>query len=78
MDIVGIAGDMRADEGHAEQAAPESIKHGLDQQQAKGVKLKLSSGQDLEGTSASVTTQTVRVTQLSGVDVLRRSSGSIM
>lgn len=60
--------DVRAEESHADQAVPESIKHVLDQQQGKRVKLRLSSGQDVEGTVTSVSAQTVKITQLSGME----------
>lgn len=61
-----LGSEVLAEERHAEQAAPESLKQALDSQVGKRVKLKLTSGQDLEGTVASVTAQTVQLTQLAG------------
>ncbi|MEK7763955.1 MAG: hypothetical protein CAF43_008850 [Nitrospira sp. CG24C] len=63
-----VGSDLWAEEKHAEQAVSESLKQALDQLIGKRVKLKLTSGQDLEGTVASVTGQTVQLTQLTGAE----------
>jgi hypothetical protein len=65
----GVSGStVWAEERHAEQAVPESLKQALDQLIGKRVKLKLTSGQDMEGTVASVAAQTVQLTQLAGAE----------
>lgn len=48
--------------------SPEAIRHTLEQQTGKRVKLKLVSGQDLEGKVSRVGSQAVVVTELSGMD----------
>jgi hypothetical protein len=63
-----VGSDIWAEERHAEQAVSESLKQTLDQLIGKRVKLKLTSGQDMEGTVASVTAQTVQLTQLTGAE----------
>jgi hypothetical protein len=65
----GVVGsDIWAEERHAEQAVSENLKQALDQLIGKRVKLKMTSGQDMEGTVASVTAQTVQLTQLTGAE----------
>jgi hypothetical protein len=63
-----VGSDIWAEERPAEQAVSESLKQALDQLIGKRVKLKLTSGQDMEGTIASVTAQTVQLTQLTGAE----------
>jgi hypothetical protein len=63
-----LGSDIWAEEKHAEQAVSESVKQALDQLIGKRVKLKLTSGQDMEGTVASVTAQTAQLTQLAGAE----------
>ena len=48
--------------------SPDSIRHTLEQQTGKRVKLKLVSGQDLEGKVSRVGSQAVVVTELSGME----------
>ena len=68
LSVGALGSDIWAEERHAEQAVSESLKQALDQLIGKRVKLKLTSGQDLEGTVASVTAQTVQLTQLTGAE----------
>jgi preprotein translocase subunit YajC len=48
--------------------SPEAIRHTLEQQAVKRVKLKLISGQDLEGKVSKVGSQAVVITELSGME----------
>ena len=48
--------------------SPEVIRHTLEQQAGKRVRLKLVSGQDLEGKVSRVGSQAVVVTELSGME----------
>ena len=48
--------------------SPEAIRHTLEQQAGKRVKLKLVSGQDLEGNVSKVGAHAVVVTELSGME----------
>ena len=48
--------------------SPEAIRHTLEQQTGKRVKLKLVSGQDLEGKVSRVGSQAAVVTELSGME----------
>lgn len=48
--------------------SPDSIRHTLEQQTGKRVKLKLVSGQELEGKVSRVGSQAVVVTELSGME----------
>ena len=59
---------LLAQEAHFELSAPDAVKQALDQQAGKLVKVKLISGQDLEGMVTKVGTQAVHLAQLSGMD----------
>ncbi len=48
--------------------SPDAIKHALEQQVGKRVKVKLESGQDLEGKVAKVGTHAAQLTELSGME----------
>ena len=48
--------------------SPEAIRHTLEQQTGKRVKLKLVSGQDLEGKVSKVGLHAVVITELSGME----------
>jgi hypothetical protein len=48
--------------------APDTIRQTLEQQLARRVKVKLESGQDLEGKVAKVGTHAVQVSKLSGME----------
>lgn len=69
--IGGFAGTIST--GFAEDQAidlnsPEAIRHTLEQQAGKRVKVKLVSGQDLEGKVSKVGSQAVVITELSGME----------
>jgi len=68
LSVGALGSDIWAEERHAEQAVSESVKQALDQLIGKRVKLKLTSGQDIEGTVANVTAQTAQLTQLTGAE----------
>ncbi|HYM37271.1 MAG TPA: hypothetical protein VES96_02605 [Nitrospiraceae bacterium] len=59
---------LHADEIVFEVNEPSWIAKTLEHQMGKRVKLKLRSGQELEGTVAKVGAQAVHVTQLAGMD----------
>lgn len=48
--------------------SPDAIKHALEQQVGKRVKVKLVSGQDLEGKVAKVGSHAVHLSELSGME----------
>ena len=70
--MVGIVGPsvrtMRAEEHPIDLSSPDAIRHTLEQQTGKRVKLKLMSGQDLEGKVAKVGNQVVALSELTGMD----------
>lgn len=68
LSVVTWGSDIWAEERPAEQVVSESVKQALDQQIGKRVKLKLISGQDVEGTVTSVTAQTAQLAQLTGAE----------
>ena len=49
--------------------SPEAIRHTLEQQAGKRVKLKLVSGQDVEGKVSKVGSHAVVMTELSGMEL---------
>lgn len=66
--LSAAAPQLFAEDIHFELGAPDAIRPALDQQVGKRVKLKLVSGQDIEGVVSKVGTQAVHLTQLSGMD----------
>ena len=68
LSVGALGSDIWAEERPAEQVVSESVKQALDQLIGKRVKLKLISGQDLEGIVTSVTAQTAQLTQLNGAE----------
>ena len=59
---------LLAQEAHFELSVADAVKQALDQEVGKRVKLKLVSGQDLEGLVAKVGTQAVHLTHLSSLE----------
>ncbi|NOT22711.1 MAG: hypothetical protein HOP22_08290 [Nitrospiraceae bacterium] len=69
--IGGLAGPIplvSAEEQAIDLNSPEAIRHTLEQQAGKRVKLKLVSGQDVEGKVSKVGLHAVVVTELSGME----------
>lgn len=63
-----ISSTVSAEDQVIDLNSPEAIRHALEQQTGKRVKLKLVSGQDLEGKVSRVGSQAVVVTELSGME----------
>ncbi len=59
---------VSAEEAVLDLNSPDAIKHALEQQVGKRVKVKLESGQDLEGKVAKVGTHAVQLSELSGME----------
>lgn len=57
-----------AEEAMLDLNSPDAIKHTLELQIGKRVKVKLESGQDLEGKVAKVGSHAVQLTELSGME----------
>ncbi|THJ21554.1 MAG: hypothetical protein CAF45_012130 [Nitrospira sp. CG24E] len=69
--IGGFAGTIPqafAEEQVIDLNSPEAMRHTLEQQVGKRAKLKLVSGQDLEGNVSKVGSHAVVVTELSGME----------
>lgn len=69
--VVGAGGavpTVSAEETVLDLNGPDVIKHALEQQVGKRVKVKLESGQDLEGKVAKVGTHAVQLSELSGME----------
>jgi hypothetical protein len=69
---LGLAGTMpavAADEPIVDVNSPDAMKASLEQQIGKRVKVRLESGQDLEGKVAKVGLQAVQLTELSGMEL---------
>jgi hypothetical protein len=69
--IGGLTGTMPpvfAEDQAIDLNSPEAIRHTLEQQAGKRVKLKLVSGQDLEGKVSKVGAHAIIVTELSGME----------
>jgi hypothetical protein len=69
--IGGFAGTIplaSAEEQVIDLNSPEAIRHTLEPQVGKRVKLKLASGQDVEGKVAKVGSHAVVVTELGGME----------
>ena len=71
---LGIGGDLGgtaiavAEEHQLDLNAPDAIRQTLEQQLGKRVKVKLESGQDLEGKVAKVGSHAVQLSELSGME----------
>ena len=59
---------IMAEEHQIDLSSPDAIRHMLEQQTGKRVKLKLMSGQDLEGKVAKVGNQAVTLIELTGME----------
>lgn len=57
-----------ADEPTVDANSPDAVRQALEQQQGKRVKVKLVSGQDLDGKVAKVGSQVVVLSELSGME----------
>jgi hypothetical protein len=57
-----------AEEHQIDLSSPDAVRHTLEQQQGKRVKIKLVSGQDLEGKVGKVGNQAVVLTELTGME----------
>ena len=66
--VPGGLSTANADEQGFDLNAPEVIKHALEQQVGKRVKVRLKGGQDLEGKVAKVGTHAVLLTELTGME----------
>jgi hypothetical protein len=65
---IGTVSSAMGDEPQLDLNSPDVIKQMLDQQVGKRVKVKLKSGQDLEGKVAKVGSHAVQLTELSGME----------
>lgn len=65
---IGTVPVVMADEPQLDLNSPDVIKQLLDQHVGKRVKVKLESGQDLEGKIAKVGSHAVHLTELSGME----------
>lgn len=59
---------VSAEEAVLDLNSPDAIKHALEQQVGKRVKVKLESGQDLEGKVAKVGSHAIQLSELSGME----------
>jgi len=66
--FVGTVPFVLADEPGVDLNSPEAIRHTLEQQTGKRVKLKLQSGQELEGKISKVGSHVVVVSELVGME----------
>ncbi len=66
--VGGAVSSAFADEPGVDLNSPEAIRHTLEQQTGKRVKLKLQSGQELEGKISKVGSNVVVVSELSGME----------
>lgn len=66
--FVGTVSAVSAGEPVIDLNSPEAIRHMLEQQAGKRVKLKLQSGQELEGKISKVGSAVVVVSELSGME----------
>lgn len=65
---IGTVPSAMGDEPQLDLDSPDVIKQMLDRQVGKRVKVKLKSGQDLEGKVAKVGSHAVQLTELSGME----------
>lgn len=65
---MGTAVVMAAEEQTLDLNSPDVVKHALEQQIGKRVKVKLTSGQDLDGKVAKVGSSAVLLSELSGME----------
>lgn len=66
--VDGAVSPVFADEPMVDLNSPEAIRHTLEQQTGKRAKLKLQSGQELEGKISKVGSNVVVVSELSGME----------
>ena len=66
--FAGTVSTVLAEDQAIDLNSPEAIRHTLEQQTGTRVKLKLVSGQDLEGRLSRVGSQAVVITELSGME----------
>lgn len=66
--VDGAVSPVFADEPMVDLNSPEAIRHTLEQQTGKRAKLKLQSGQELEGKISKVGSHVVVVSELSGME----------
>jgi hypothetical protein len=70
--LSGLSGltvaDLEAQESSATQGQPASVRAAIEQHAGKRVKLKLNSGQDLEGKVVSVSAEAVQIAELTGME----------
>jgi primosomal protein N' len=66
--MFGTVLTVSAEEQALDLNSPDAIKHALEQQVGKRVKVKLESGQDLEGKVAKVGAHAVQLTELGGME----------
>ena len=66
--VMGTTAIALAEEHQLDLNAPDAIRQALEQQVGKRVKVKLESGQDLEGKVAKVGTHAVQLSELTGME----------
>ena len=66
--LFGTAPALLAEEAHFELSAPDAIKQALEHEVGKRVRVKLVSGQDLDGKVITVGSQAVHLAELTGMD----------
>lgn len=67
--LAGTSAAVAADESIVDVNSPDAMKSLLEQQVGKRVKIKLCSGQDVEGKVAKVGSQAVQLTELVGMEL---------
>ena len=67
--MAGTSAVVAADESIVDVNSPDAMKSLLEQQVGKRVKVKLCSGQDVEGKVAKVGSQAVQLTELVGMEL---------
>ncbi len=66
--FAGMPAMVSADEPTVDLNSPDAIKSALEQQVGKRVKIKLESGQDVEGRVAKVGSHAVQLAELTGME----------
>ncbi|MGH7231479.1 MAG: hypothetical protein ACREJU_09000 [Nitrospiraceae bacterium] len=66
--VLCTAPSLSAEEAHFDLSAPDSIKQALEHEVGKRVRMKLVSGQDLDGKIIKVGSQAVHLAELTGMD----------
>ncbi|MFO0700786.1 MAG: hypothetical protein U0236_16310 [Nitrospira sp.] len=69
LSVVGAMSVIAADESNVDVNTPDAMKVTLEQQVGKRVKVKLCSGQDIEGKVAKVGSQAMQLTELVGMEL---------